>query len=222
MLISLCESREQRNLEKKYETIIILKSSKRHIYKLLLLPGMKKHAFSGIILILVFSLTLLPVSGDEPTVSVSGNVSTITPDTNGTYQILISQVNPGAPGYEGNSTTSILLKDELPKEPCPAAILLTNSTGNQTTLMVQASELIYSAQNQTLSFNISALKFYDGTILSQYNENKSVIEPGEYGNTSIYLEVRQTEVDNACLYCSGPNQVCTLLKNGCCIKCQVI
>jgi hypothetical protein len=181
---------------------------------------MKRYAFSGIIIILVFSLTLLPVSGDKTTVSLSGNVSTIASDTNGTYQILISQVNPETPVYEGNNTTSILLEDKLPNEPCSAAILLTNSKGNQTTLMVQASELKYSAQNQTLSFIISPLKFYDGTILSQYNENKSDIAPGEFGNTSVYLEVGQIKVDNGCMYCSGPNQVCVRYEGGCCAKCQ--
>lgn len=181
---------------------------------------MKRYAFSGIILILAFSLTLLPVSGDETTVLLSGNVSTITPDTNGTYQILISQVHPEAPDSEGNNTASILLENKLPNEPCPVAILLTNSMGNQTTLMVQASELKYSAQNQTLSFIINPLKYYDGTILSQYNENKSDIEPGEFGNTSIYLEVGQIKVDNGCIYCSGPNQVCVRYEGGCCAQCQ--
>lgn len=180
---------------------------------------MKRYAFFGIILILALFLTGFQVSGDKTTVSVSGNASAIRSDANGTYQILVSQVNPGSPVSESNNTTSIL-EDGLPVEPCPAAILLTNSAGNQTTLMVHASDLKYSAQNQTLSFIISAQKFYDGTILSMYNENKSDIEPGEFGNTSVYLEVGPITVDNACIYCSGPNQVCVRYEGGCCAQCQ--
>lgn len=158
------------------------------------------------------SLVFVPLSAGDTSmsrVSVSGNNSHISEVGNGSYQVILDQVNPNATVIISNKTVGIPLKDVLPETICTAAILPFETDGNQTVFMVQASEPLYSAENQTISWTITPQQYYDGTLLTEYRENQSELQPGDYATTVVYLECAIPDLENTC------HQVCIPDGGGC-------
>lgn len=135
-------------------------------------------------------------------VSVSGNESVLSSGINGTYQCIVSTVYPNATITTSNNTYSEIVGKVLPKEPCNAAISLTGTDGNKSVFLVKVNDSQYFPENQTLSLNISPLKFYDGTLLQEFQKKKGEIQPGEFSITQVYLEIGLSKMENNCV-CAG-------------------
>ncbi|HWQ65374.1 MAG TPA: hypothetical protein VN372_00730 [Methanospirillum sp.] len=172
----------------------------------------------GLVLISVFACV---ASGEDTPVSqitISGNTSVISLEDVGTYQLLLSSVEPNASVSDTTQNSSIILEKIISKEPSTAAIALLGPDGNETVFMAQVSESGYSVENRTLAYNLTPLPFYDGTLLTRYSEKKTEIQPGKYGITHLYLESAIKKQDNSgCLICLYGCAASTL---NCCTKCN--
>ena len=159
------------------------------------------------------------VSGEDTPisrVSVSGNASNISAGSNGTYQIILDQVDPNASVVITNKTVEISLKEVLPVTTCTAAIIPSGPDGNKSVFMVQVSDPLYSTENHTISWTITPQKYYEGTLLTEYSENQSELQPGEYSATVVYLECRIPELENRChlIYRAGYGTQCIYIGPG--------
>ena len=178
-----------------------------------------KNNFSFLLigLFLAMSITACCYSEETPLflVSVTGNTSVVTADANETYQCTVNELNSSATVTDINqSTGSIALEKVKPAENCNAAVVITGTGGNKTVFMIQVSDPVYSADNKSFSFIGSSQKYYDGTMLTEYNNNQSTIQSGEYGTTNIYLEYAIPELENT------GGCVCNKCVNGHCTDCS--
>ena len=150
------------------------------------------HAFFVVNVMIMISFLVCPIMADnEPGVMVilTANSSVITLDENDTYVFTLSEVSPNATLHDVNQTNwTIPLEAAIPTESKSAAIALSGIDGNESIFMGQVSVANYSADLKRLSLNLTQLKYYDGTILQIFNDNKTEIHPGNYTTTSIHIE----------------------------------
>lgn len=155
--------------------------------------------FLTLSILLVLSISTCSASEDTPTslMTVSGNSSLISLGDNGDYQFLINGVNPNATILHANQTISGPLKKVLTSDPCAAAIVFSGTNGNETVFQVQVSNPVYSSDKQTLLWNVTPLKYYDGTILTEYSKEANEFESGSYSMTHVYLECPVIKIPNS-------------------------
>lgn len=172
------------------------------------------HAFFVVTLMIMISFLVCPIMADnEPGVMVilTANNSVVTLDENDTYVFTLYEVNPNATLHDVNQTNwTIPLEVAIPTESKSAAIALSGIDGNESIFMGQVSGANYSADLKRLSLNLTSLKYYDGTILQIFNDNKTEIHPGNYTTTSIHIESMIPIPTNSNQYCVGEweNGVC--------------
>lgn len=151
------------------------------------------------ILVVVFFAGI--VYGEEtPALAVifQSNTSSVIEDQNGTFVLHLQQVEPNATVSDQKNKTpaSVPIMQIIKGDTLQAALVLTKEDGEKSITMVHASMPIYDIQNETLRYKIQPLEFYDGVILSSYQENQTEIIPGDYGSSRLILEDTVTAAEN--------------------------
>jgi len=121
---------------------------------------------------------------------VSGNESHISEPEPGIYQVVIQNMHTNATITQGGKTIEIPLSLALVSNSSAGAIELVNNEGDALIFMIQATNMDYYDENQTLWLKIAPLEYYDGTHLSPDNMTVSEIIPGSYTMTDMTLEFR--------------------------------
>lgn len=164
-------------------------------------------AFFVLALMIMTSLLVCSITADnEPGVMVvlTANSSAITLVENDTYLFTISDIHPNATLIDVNQTNwTIPLEGAIPTESKSAAVVLSGIDGNESIFMGQMSDANYSADLKSLSLNLTPLKYYDGTILQRFNDNKTEIHPGNYTTTAIHIESMISIPTNSAQNCVG-------------------
>lgn len=123
-------------------------------------------------------------------VMVSGNESHISEPEPGIYQVVIQNMHTNATVTQGGKTIEIPLSLAHVSNSSAGAIELVNNEGDALIFMIQATNMDYYDENQTLWLKIAPLEYYDGTHLSPDNMTVSEIIPGSYTMTDMTLEFR--------------------------------
>lgn len=140
------------------------------------------------------------VAGEEAPSSllvITGNTSQITEDTNGTYLFILNDIDQNATVKDQYQTSGIIfVEGSLPKDSCSAVFVLNDTQGDEAIFFGEVSDPTYTKEQQTLICNITPQSYYDGTLLQEFIGNSSIIEPGVYGMTSLYIEFTIPVKDN--------------------------
>ncbi|WP_319578111.1 hypothetical protein [uncultured Methanospirillum sp.] len=160
---------------------------------------------------MVLSISICYANEETTTslLTVSGNTSLISSGDNGNFQIRVENVNPNVTITQTNQTVTGLLKKVIPADPCIAALIFSGINENETVFLVQVSNPEYSSDNETLSWNVTPQKFYDGVILTEYAKNITEFKPGSYPMTHVYLESPLRKVQNGCETLPNGEVYCT-------------
>ncbi len=154
-------------------------------------------------LFLLVSLTGYCVADEAPgyLVYVQGGESAITNGSDEMYVITVKDIIPYFNITNGQKSSQIHV-ELLPKLTYPMnAALVLSGVDYETTVMVQVANVSFSDGNKILTLQADPLEYYEGTLLSEYNEQKSKLDPGNYGASQIVMDspIRVAENSDNCL-----------------------
>jgi len=155
---------------------------------------------SGVICsLLLVALVGLCIADEAPSylVYVQGGESSITNGSDGATVITVKDIVPYL--HIGDKEKSGLIPVERLANlmnPMSAALVF-SGVDNETTFMVQVSNLSLSDGNTVLTLQVEPLPYYDGDRLASFTRKglKTLVE-SQYTNSAIYLEITGTPSDN--------------------------
>ena len=123
---------------------------------------------------------------------VQGGESTITDGTNGTSVITVNDLIPYFHLADGNKS-SLIPVERLTNMTNPMnAAMVFSGAENETTFMVEVSNLSLSDGNKVLTLHVKPLEFHEGELLKSFTSKKNelnTIKTGKSGNVGIYIEI---------------------------------
>ena len=144
----------------------------------------------------IMTCTVCGEKTQEYLITISGNSSVISTGTGDDYLISVHDVDPNASiSYPNRNTTFVSPEKVLASETYNAAIILFKSTGEKEVSMVKIVTPIYFPENKTFTSELIPIQFYEGTLLSEYEE-QGELTPGEYVSSQIILESSVQLADN--------------------------
>lgn len=160
---------------------------------------MNRLTFMGIFCFLVIGIMTCTVCGEktqEYLITISGNSSVISTGTDDDYLISVDDVDPNASiSYPNRNTTPVPLEKALASETYNAALILYKSSGEKETSLVKIVTPIYFPENKTFTSDLIPIQFYEGTLLSEYEEQGELTQGG-YVLSQIILESSVQLADN--------------------------
>lgn len=160
---------------------------------------MNRLAFIGIFCFLALGIMTCAVCGEktqEYLITISGNSSVISTGTGDDYLFSMEDVDPKASiSYPNRNTTPVSLEKVLGSKTYHAALILYTSTGEKEVTLVKIVAPTYSPENKTFTSDLIPIQFYEGTQLSEYEE-QGELTPGEYVSSQIVLESSVQRADN--------------------------
>lgn len=133
-------------------------------------------------------------------VYVEGGESFIAEEADGQYVITIQDIIPFVHIKTGERS-SLMPVELLTTMTKPLHVALVYSGAeNESTSMVEVSNLSLSDGNAVLTIVVKPLEFYDGEMLNFFESEKSAVNTittGQYGKIGIYIEDLINPLDNA-------------------------
>lgn len=155
------------------------------------------HYFSlgFIYLFILVSLTVFCVA-DEVTdneVYVQGGESSITHGSDGIFVITVKNIVPYFRYSEGENSSMIPVNQLTDISYPVSGALVLSGKGNETTVMVQITNVSLPDGNKILVLRVNPLEYYDGELLHDFNSRSKSLSDDisvDTKGTSLYMETR--------------------------------
>ncbi|MDD1727831.1 MAG: hypothetical protein LUQ50_02030 [Methanospirillum sp.] len=139
-------------------------------------------------------------------VYVQGGEGSITNGSDGATVITVKDI---VPYYHitDNEKSSLIPVERLANLPYPlSTALVFSGDDNETTFMVQVSQLSLSDGNTVLTLQVEPLPYYEGDRLASFTSKglKTLVE-SQYTKSAIYMDMAGTPPENGCppTFCCG-------------------